>query len=75
MQHSKRMRRNMSSVASMTLQSFSTLSHKRHVFEGKKKKRVTENKMNIWIFSEDFSKKFPILRITEPRIIITVHRS
>jgi len=34
-----------------------------------------ENKMYVVIFSENFSKIFPSLRITEPRIIINVHRS
>jgi len=63
-----------SSVASLAPQHFSTLSHKRYDFGGGKK-NVMENKIYVLIFSESFYKTFPILRVTEPRIIINVHRS
>ena len=66
-----RMRHNiLSTVASLAVQYFSTLPHKRHDFE-KKKKRVMENRMYVLNLSENF----PIIRITKPGFIINVHWS
>jgi hypothetical protein len=57
-QHAKRMRGiTWSSVASLALPYFSTLSHKRHNF--RKKKRVIELKMWILIFSTTSLSKIP----------------
>jgi hypothetical protein len=59
----------MSSVTSPALQYFSTFSHKRHKFS---KKKNTEHKMCVLIFSTTLSKMFLILRRTE-RDIVTMY--
>ena len=50
--HAMRMRHIVSSVACPALQYFSTLSHKRHDFRGKK--NLLNKKMCIFIFSTTF---------------------
>ena len=61
----------LSSVASSTLQHFSTLSPKRHDFLGKNE--VIGHKMCVLIFSTNLSETYLILRGTKRDIIINVH--
>jgi len=62
-QHAQRMRPIIfSSVAFMVLPHFSTLSHKRHDF---RKKKVTERKMCVLIFSTSLVETFLIVRRNE----------
>ena len=55
----------LSSVDSMVLLYFSTLSHKQHNFQ----KKVTKHEMCVLIFSTGLSKMFLILVINEPEMI------
>ena len=54
------------------LQYFSTLSHKRHDF---RKKKITEHKMCVVIFSTNLSETFLILRRNERDMIKNVYWS
>ena len=63
----------LSSVACLTLQYFSTLSHKRHDF--RKKKKVTEHKTRVLSFSTNLCATFIVLRRTERDVIKNVYRS
>jgi hypothetical protein len=62
----------LSSVACLAVQYFSTLSHKRHDFRGKK---VLNIKCVFWFSLQLLSETFLILRRIQRDIIINVHRS
>jgi len=71
-QYAVRMRRIiLSSVASLAVQYFCTLSHKDTIF----KKRIVENEKCILIFSTILSETFLILRRIERDMITNVYRS
>jgi hypothetical protein len=55
-------------VACLALQYFSTLTHKEHYFQNKKKE--IEHEMRILIFPANFSGTFIIPRIIQQDIII-----
>jgi len=61
----------LSSVACPALQYFSTLSHKRQAF----RKKVTEHKMFVVVFSTDLLETFPFLRRTERDMVKSVYWS
>jgi hypothetical protein len=61
----------LSYVVCLALPYFSTLSHKRKDF----RKKFTENKMRVLIFSTILSEIFLILKRTEQDIFKNVHRS
>ena len=70
-QHLKRMRRViLSSVACPALPHFSTLSHKRHGFRGKKLPNI---KCVFWFSLQLLSETYLILRWTERDIVINIH--
>jgi len=71
-QYGTRMRRITSSVAGLALLYFSTLCHERHDF---RKKKVTEHKMCILIFSTTLTAKFLILRRNERDMVINASKS
>jgi hypothetical protein len=72
MQHTMRMRRIiLSSVASLAVPYFSTLSHKRYDV----RENVVEHEMCVLISSTNLSETFLILRIIQRYIVINAHRS
>ena len=69
-QHAKRMSHNISSsVTGPAVPYFSSLSQKRHDFRKKKKKKVTEHQIWLFIFFKLSPETFLILRITEQDMI------
>ena len=65
--------RSTSSVVIMSLQYFSTLSHKRHDFRGKKE--LLKIECVFWFSLQILSETHPILKIIERDILINVRRS
>jgi hypothetical protein len=62
----------LSCVACLAIQCFSTLSHKRHDFRGKK---VIEQNIVFWFLLQLLSKTFLILRRIQQDITINIHRT
>ena len=71
MQHSVRIHRVFSSVAWPALQYYSTLSHKRHVFQ---KKKLLNTKCMFWVSLQLLSEVFLILRRNERDMIKNLYR-
>jgi hypothetical protein len=71
-QNEKRCHIILSSVASLAVPCFSTLSHKRHDF---REEKGIEYKMRVFIVSKFLFETFLILRRIQRDITINVHRS